>query len=365
VQSLYSVPGDKVHVIYNGIDVTRFDTKVDTRAARRQYAIGAEDPLVLFAGRMTRQKGPDILVEALPQVLDEHPRAKFIFAGEGDLRTGLEHRAEALGVAPATRFVGYRQGRELVSLFKSADLVCVPSRNEPFGIVILEAWSAGKPVVATRNGGPAEFVKDRDTGITVSDDRDSIGWGVGTVLADEPSRERMGHNGRREAESRFSWETVAAATEGVYESVFDTEPKLLELGRGSIEETFGMARAKSSKKKTKATAKKTASAPVKKPTSSTVADATKKATMVKKSTTVKTASTAKSTRKSTQATKIVQKSKPVSEVAPGMVPSTTQIQQRAYEIFVARGATPGRDQDDWLQAERELHEELAQRTTQG
>lgn len=219
VQGLYGVPADKMHVIYNGVDVQRFDARVNTRSARRQYAVGLDHPLVLFAGRMTWQKGPDLLVEAVPNLLTRHPKTKFVFAGDGDLRDGLEQRAAALGVTPAMRFVGHRTGRDLVTLFKSADLVCVPSRNEPFGIVILEAWSARKPVVTTRNGGPAEFVQHDDTGFTVSDDCDSIGEGVAAVLGNKTKGRRMGRNGRRAAEARFSWNTVAAATERVYESV--------------------------------------------------------------------------------------------------------------------------------------------------
>ena len=222
VQGLYRPPADKMHVIYNGIDVRRFDAKVNTRSARRRCAVGLDEPMVLFAGRMTRQKGPDLLVDALPGLLEHHPKAKFVFAGDGDLRDELERQAEALGVAPATRFIGHRNGHELVSLFKSADIVCVPSRNEPFGIVILEAWSARKPVVATRNGGPAEFVEHENTGITVSDNCDSISWGLGRVLADKTQGRRMGRNGRREAESRFSWDIIATATERVYQSVLNS-----------------------------------------------------------------------------------------------------------------------------------------------
>ena len=225
VRRLYSVPADKMHVVYNGVDVKRFDQRINTRTSRRSYDIAADDPFVLFAGRMTWQKGPDLLVDALPGVLVRHPRAKFVFAGEGDMRDDLEKRATALGVAPATRFVGYRAGSELIGLFKSADLVCVPSRNEPFGIVILEAWSARKPVVTTRNGGPGEFVCHDATGFTVSDEPDSIGHGLETVLADKTNGRRMGRNGRKEAEARFTWEIVAAETENVYQSLLDSRAK--------------------------------------------------------------------------------------------------------------------------------------------
>lgn len=221
VQQLYSAPGDKMHVIYNGVDVSRFDMRINTRSTRRQYDLGRDDAVVLFAGRMTRQKGPDLLIEAVPGLLQRHPEARFVFAGDGDLRAGLEQRAADLGVTPATRFVGHRAGADIVRLFKTADLVCVPSRNEPFGIVILEAWSARKAVVTTRNGGPAEFVEDDANGVTVSDDHAAIGAGVSTILADKTKGRRMGENGRRQAESRFSWDIIAAATERVYQSVID------------------------------------------------------------------------------------------------------------------------------------------------
>jgi len=217
VHELYSVPMDKMDVVYNGVDVDRFDNRVNGQAVRRRCGVGADDPAVLFAGRLTSQKGPDLLLDALPRLRRLHPRVRFLFAGEGDMREGLEHRARELGVAPAIRFLGRQTGRDLLGLFKAADMVCVPSRNEPFGIVILEAWSARKPVVATRSGGPAEFIRHEDTGVTVAADHESIGEGVDAVLSDRTYGRRLGRNGRREAESRFTWNVIAGQTEEVYE----------------------------------------------------------------------------------------------------------------------------------------------------
>jgi glycosyltransferase involved in cell wall biosynthesis len=345
VQDLYSVPGDKMSVVYNGVDVHRFDTRVSTRVAREQYAIGREDPMVLFAGRMTWQKGPDLLVEAMPTLLRHHPNAKFVFAGDGDLRYGLERRAAALGVAPAARFVGHQKGRELVSLFKSADLVCVPSRNEPFGIVILEAWSARKPVVATRNGGPAEFIKHQNTGLMVSDDCHSIGRGVGAVLADKSEGRRMGCNGRREAESRFSWNTVAIATERVYQSVLENRYNLRGQSDARIEEIFGMTRQRNAKMECDT------AVPQSKPKTTKTTTTNKAA-----------ASATKPPPAIAQSQQMTQKSMPVSEVTTKIEPTSEEIQKRAYEIFLARGGAPGDPTNDWLRAERELRE---RRSSQG
>ena len=218
IQEIYQVPEGKIDTVYNGVDAHRYDEPVDASAVRATYGVGSGDPVVMFVGRMAWQKGPDLLLQTVPGLLCHYDNAKFVFVGDGAMLGDLQRQAVDMGVAESTRFLGHRSGSELVSLFKSADLVCVPSRNEPFGIVILEAWSASKPVVATRNGGPSEFVKHGHDGLVVSDNTDSVSWGVGTTLADFEHAQWMGLNGRVEAESRFSWDTVAAETEQVFEA---------------------------------------------------------------------------------------------------------------------------------------------------
>jgi glycosyltransferase involved in cell wall biosynthesis len=192
---------------------------VDVQAVRQSCKVQKDEPYILFVGRLAWQKGPDLLLDAIPIVLKRAPKAKFVFAGEGDMRPELEVKAAEKGIGNSTRFIGYRAGKDLVGLFKSADLICVPSRNEPFGIVILEAWSASKPVVATRTGGPAEFVQHKTTGWTVPSDAPSIGEGLQSVLADDTHARSMGLAGRKEAETRFSWDTIATQTEAIYETI--------------------------------------------------------------------------------------------------------------------------------------------------
>jgi glycosyltransferase involved in cell wall biosynthesis len=213
---LYKIPDWKGRTIYNGVHAEKFNGFVDQGKVKMNYGVGPLDPMVLFVGRLTAQKGPDLLLESVPHMLKHHRNAKFVFVGDGDMRPGLQHRTHQLGIGHAVRWVGYKSGGELIALFKAADLVCVPSRNEPFGIVILEAWSAGKAVVATKNGGPGEFVNHNYDGLSVSDTVDSIGWGVGTAVSNLGHARWMGQNGRREAESKFAWDTIAAQTEDVY-----------------------------------------------------------------------------------------------------------------------------------------------------
>jgi glycosyltransferase involved in cell wall biosynthesis len=215
---MYEIPQWKIHTVYNGVNVHNYDGWIDPADVKRQYHIGPVDPMVLFSGRLVLQKGPDLLVEAIPHILKFYPNAKFVFAGDGEMRAAIESRIHTLGVAHATRFLGFQCNGTLTNLYKACDVVCVPSRNEPFGIVLLEAWSAGKPVVSTRNGGPNEFVWHEVNGLKVYATPDSIAWGLGTLFTNFEWARWMGRNGRVAAESAFSWDAVAKQILSVYSS---------------------------------------------------------------------------------------------------------------------------------------------------
>jgi len=219
VGALYQVPRNKASVVYNGVNAESFDYEVDPGEVKRRYSIGPLDPTVLFVGRMVVQKGPDILMRTLPGALRYYQNVKYVFVGDGHMRAEVTGLAHQLGVAHAVRMLGDVRGRALNDLFKACDIVAVPSRNEPFGIVILEGWSAKKPVVSTKRGGPAEFVWHEVNGLQVEDTPDSVGWGLGTLLADHQRCRWMGRNGRAAVDAAFSWDTIAQQTEAVYGSI--------------------------------------------------------------------------------------------------------------------------------------------------
>jgi glycosyltransferase involved in cell wall biosynthesis len=216
---MYEVPDWKIHVIHNGVDMQRFQRSIDVAARRRRYDIGPMDPMILFCGRLEWQKGPDLLLEAMPPVLREHPTAKLVYLGDGGMRPGLERRAGQIGVGHAVRFLGRRDEPEIAALYQISDGVCVPSRNEPFGIVILEAWSAGKPVIATDHGGAGEIVRHEYNGLRISPAPDSITWGIKTLFANFDRARWMGANGRGEIAARFSWRMIAGQALEAYEMV--------------------------------------------------------------------------------------------------------------------------------------------------
>jgi glycosyltransferase involved in cell wall biosynthesis len=149
--------------------------------------------------------------------LAQYPHAKVVFVGDGYMRSALERRADELGVRHAVRFLGNMSANsDLINLYKSTDVVCVPSRNEPFGIVVLEAWAAGKPVVVTRNGGPAEVVAHNQEGFVAHDNSGSICWALKEIFSNFLHARWMGERGRVKAAYGFTWDIAAAQTEGIY-----------------------------------------------------------------------------------------------------------------------------------------------------
>lgn len=215
---MYNLPDWKVRSIHNGVNFHDFNSWIDPGEVKKRYGIGPLDPMVLFSGRMTYQKGPDLLVEAIPFILHYFHNAKFVFAGDGDLRGAVEDRARQLGVSHATRFVGYQNAWNLRELYKACECVCVPSRNEPFGIVILEAWSSGKPVIASVNGGPSELIWHDVTGYKIYPKPDSIAWGIGTLFGNFEHARWMGSKGREAVEKLYSWDHIAEQTLSFYNS---------------------------------------------------------------------------------------------------------------------------------------------------
>lgn len=217
VHALYGVPLWKTSVIHNAVRPTTLSPRASRGAAKAGCGIGRDEAAVLFCGRLEVQKGPDILLEAIPEVLDSRHDTRFLFAGDGSMRGQLETRAGQLGLGDAVRFLGRCTGSELPTLYRACDAVCVPSRNEPFGIVVLEAWSAARPVVVTRNGGPAEYVDEGRDGLTVDPEPPDIAAALARLLDDGVSAAAMGRRGKRKVRTRFTWDAIAGQTLDVYD----------------------------------------------------------------------------------------------------------------------------------------------------
>jgi glycosyltransferase involved in cell wall biosynthesis len=219
VTSTYDIPASKINVLPNGIIRGKIKNKVDPAKLKERYSIQRTSHIVLFCGRMVHQKGPDMLVEAVPQIVNDFKDIVFIFAGVGNLRVRCIERAKELRVTGKCRFLGYVSEPEKKDLLNACDMVCVPSRNEPFGLIVLEAWDAGKPVVATE---VVSIIKNFEDGLLAYMQPESLAWCINHLLDNPAEMKKMAKAGNERIETEFNWNTIAKNTEAVYQSILQS-----------------------------------------------------------------------------------------------------------------------------------------------
>ncbi len=217
----FHCPADKVDVIYNGICQEKKQPRreFDFWRFRRRFAADQEK-IVYYVGRLTYEKGIDILLSAAPKVIWEMGgRAKFIIIGGGNADV-LKRQAWHLGIWHKCYFTGFMSDEELNQFRCIADCAVFPSRYEPFGIVALENFSARIPVVVSDTGGLPEVVHHTKTGIvTQTGNPDSLAWGILEVLKNPGYAQWLIDNAYEDLDRRFNWAILAQQTEAVYHRV--------------------------------------------------------------------------------------------------------------------------------------------------
>ncbi len=218
IVSYFGCPVDKIDVIPNGVDSTRFDRLEgeDLRYFRNRYALPTEE--ILFSvGRVVREKGLHVLIDAMPLILAQHPSAKLVIAGKGPELEALRSLAWERGVGEKVLLTGFIADEDRDRLFKVADCAVFPSLYEPFGIVALEAMAARCPVVVAKVGGLQDVVQHAETGITVyPDDPASLAWGILHTLQYPRWAAARVENAYRIVQDVYNWKTIAAQTVDVY-----------------------------------------------------------------------------------------------------------------------------------------------------
>ena len=205
-------PGERVHYLPNFVPDPSAAPVANGEIADRPCA-----PLVLALGRLHPNKGFDLLLDALALA----PGIHLWLAGDGPLRADLERRATRLGLADRVRFLGWRD--DAPALMARADLLVCPSLHEPLGNVVIEAWAAGLPVVATASDGPAALIRDGDNGVLVplpgrpAGGAAALARAIEDLAADPERRAAIAAAGRRAYEAEFTEAAVVAQ----YRALFD------------------------------------------------------------------------------------------------------------------------------------------------
>ncbi len=187
-------PEEKTHYLPNFAGSTQVKP-----ISRKEFFTPDSAPLILAMGRLHENKAFDVLLKALTRV----PDAYLWLAGEGPLRAELKQMMEKLAVKPRVRLLGWRE--DTAALLATCDLFVCPSRHEPLGNVVLEAWAQGVAVVAADSIGPGTLIDNMENGVLIPiDDPDALGNAVRHVLEDHEFRTAIAANGLRTYEAGFT-----------------------------------------------------------------------------------------------------------------------------------------------------------------
>lgn len=205
----YAIQFAKLRVLHNAYSPLEAGPPAAERA----------EPVVLYLGRLSEQKSPDVFLRAAVPVLARHPRARFVLAGEGELYPELKALAKTLGIQRSVRFTGFVAGEELARTYAGADVYVLSSAAEPFGISALEALSLGVPAIVPDGAGVNEVVRSvlRFEPGDVEDLAEKI-----VALIERPAlRRQLSATGLREV-AKLRWDRPARALRGIYDEVART-----------------------------------------------------------------------------------------------------------------------------------------------
>ncbi len=226
--------GAPVELIYNGVDLSRYDRLEACCTLPEEYGFPVGSPLVGIVARLEPEKGHTTLLDAWPQVLTRVPEARLLIVGEGTLRETLETQAEDLGLlgepCEGDHCVGTRHARpgakvvftgrrdDVPSVTAAMDVAVLPSYREALGLAILEAMALSRPVVATNVGGIPEMVVDGVTGLLVPPhDPAALAGAITRLLTDHPLADMVARAGHDLVHDRFCIDLMVDAIEAIYD----------------------------------------------------------------------------------------------------------------------------------------------------
>jgi spore coat protein SA len=221
-------------VVYNGVEVAAFASlwqdEAQVRRVREAYQL-SDEPTVLFAGKLREAKGVHILLAAMERVWQSLPPAVLVLAGGTEYGRGRTMR-ETPFLQELRSQIGRARGRvvltgfippaEMPGTYLLGDVFVGPSQiEEGLGLVFLEAAAAGLPVIATRQGGIPEVVRDGETGLLLQqkDDAEELAEKIISLLLHQKERRKLGQQGREWVRSNFTWEKIGRGLEQVYDEV--------------------------------------------------------------------------------------------------------------------------------------------------
>lgn len=203
----------KLRTIANGVEVERFQyAQPSLKSSSSTLSV------VGFVGRLVPGKGADVLLRAAPRVLNRYPNSRFVLVGDGPARQELESLASQLGVTDRVLFAGVRE--DMPQVYRSFDLLVLPSFCEAMPMCVLEAMAAGKPVIATRVGAVPRLIEEDKTGMLIElGDVAGLSAAILNLLEAPERAQRLGKNGQLRAAEHFSADAMACEYAQLYSEV--------------------------------------------------------------------------------------------------------------------------------------------------
>jgi glycosyltransferase involved in cell wall biosynthesis len=208
--------GAPVSLIYNGVDLQRYNHQQPCCTLHEEYLIPEEAPIVGVVARLEAEKGHRTLIDAWPDVLAAVPNAWLLVIGEGSERDALEAEAATLGVSERIVFAGRRE--DVPAVTAALDVSVLPSYREAQGLSVLEAMALSRPVIASNVGGIPEMIEDGVTGLLVPpNDCDALAAAIVRLLTDHPFADMIARRGHDLVHERFCIELMVNSIETIYD----------------------------------------------------------------------------------------------------------------------------------------------------
>ncbi len=205
----------RIRCIHSALDPGPFEKPCRKKAFMEEFGLASDDQIVGMAAQFIPRKGHDVLLQAIPAILRDHSRARFLLFGKGPLHAEVSRRVMDAGLEKTVRLPGFRE--DLPDLLPCMDLLVHPATMEGLGIILLQAAASGLPVVASAAGGIPEAVVDQETGLLVPpSDPEALASAVSTLLTDPAGARLMGDRGRQRIRTEFSVDRMVDGNLSVY-----------------------------------------------------------------------------------------------------------------------------------------------------
>jgi len=199
----------KVRIVPSGVDIKRFRPNLNVQNIKKGY--GEDYKLIMFAGRLVQYKGIKYLIKAMPYILKKVPKSKLLIVGKGPLKSNLILQVQRLGLQDNITFIGNLNDQEYPLYMGACDVLVLPSvsRQEGFGLTLLEAMACSKPVVGSKISAIPYIIDDGMSGLLAEPANPiDIAEKICKIITNESLAKKLGDNGRKKVEKHFEWSVI-------------------------------------------------------------------------------------------------------------------------------------------------------------